>query len=104
VLPASQVSFVREVLKGTYDASRPIFQATIPTMPPPAMVTTYTPLSVVVNVDLAPGFLAASLTRDSDLFLRAPTGEITGTTAAVAAFQITSSLLLLQLQFKDGMP
>jgi len=103
VLPVSQVSFLREVQKGAYDASQPIFQATIPTMPP-AMVTTYTPVSVVVNVDLAPLVLAANITQDSDLFLRGPTGEITGTTAAVANFQITSSLLLLQLQFQDGMP
>jgi len=103
VLPTSQVSFVREQLKGSYDASRPIFQATIPTMAP-QMVTTYTPLSVVVNVDLAPGVLAADINEDKDLFIRAPTGEIMGTTNAVTALQITTSILLLQLQFTDGMP
>jgi hypothetical protein len=104
VLPASQVSFLREPLKGGYDASRPIFQATIPTMAPPPMVTTYTPLSVVVNVDLAPGFQAVDINEDKDLFVRAPTGDIIGTTSAVATFQITTSILLLQLQFTDGMP
>jgi len=104
VLPTSQVSFLREPLKGGYD-SRPIFQAIIPTMPPPpppSMVTTYTPLSVVVNVDL--NGPAANITKDSDLFLRGPAGDIIGTTSAVATFQITTSILLLQLQFTDGMP
>lgn len=102
VLPTSQVSFVREPLQGSYDARRPIFQAAIPTMPPP--LATYTPLSVVVNVDLAPATLASSITGDSDLFMRGPRGEIIGTTPAVAQFQITSSILLLQLQFMEGMP
>lgn len=104
VLPTSQVSFVREAQKGSYDATRPIFQAVIPTMPPPPMITTYTPLSVVVNVDLATGFQAALIDEDSDLFVRAATGEIIGTTNAVAQFQITAATLLLQLQFTDGMP
>jgi hypothetical protein len=104
VLPTSQVSFVREVLKGSYDATRPIFQAVIPTMPPPPMITTYTPLSAVINVDLAPGFPASGITQDSDLFLRAATGEIIGTTPAVAQFQTTAATLLLQLQFTDGTP
>ena len=103
VLPASQVSFVREQGK-IYDATRPIFQATIPAMPAPPMVANYTPLSVVVNVDLNPTIQASTITRDSDLFTRSATGDITGTTAAVAAFQITTSILLLQLQFTDGMP
>jgi hypothetical protein len=104
LLPTSQVSFVREQGKGTYDATRPIFQATIPTAPP-STVTTYTPLSVVVNVDLAPNISASTITQDSDLFVRSSTGAITGTnTTNVATFQVTSSLLLLQLQFAEGAP
>lgn len=104
VLPTSQVSLLREPLQGTYDATRPIFQATIPTMPPPTTVTTYTPLSVVINVDLALNTPATNITQDSDLFMRGSAGEIIATTSNVAQFQITSSLLLLQLQFTDGMP
>jgi hypothetical protein len=103
VLPVSQVSFLRDPGK-IYDAAHPVFQATIPTMPPPPMVTNYTPLSVVVNVDMAPGTPASTITRDSELFTRSATGDITGTTAAVAGFQITTSIQLLQLQFTDGMP
>lgn len=104
VLATSQVSFLRQQLQGTYNPARPIFEATIPTMPPPPMTTTYTPLSVVVNVDLAPPTMASSINRDSDLFIRSPAGEIMGTTPAVAQFQVTTSVLLLQLQFMDGLP
>ncbi len=103
LMPTSQVSFLREPGK-IYDTTRPIFQATIPTVMPPAAMPNYTPLSVVVNVDLAPTFPASTITKDSDLFTRSSTGAITGTTAAVTAFQVTTSIQLLQLQFMDGMP
>jgi len=103
LMPTSQVSFLREPQK-IYDTTRPIFQATIPTVMPPPLMPSYTPLSVVVNVDLAPGFPASMITKDSDLFMRKPTGEITGTTSAVMSFQVTTSIQLLQLQFMDGMP
>lgn len=103
VLPTRQVSFLREPGK-IYDPTSPIFQAVIPTMPPPSMITTYTPLSVVVNVDLAPAVPASTITSDSDLFMRSASGAIIGTTPMVAQFQITSSIQLLQLQFMDGLP
>jgi hypothetical protein len=102
-VPTSQVALLREAMKATYDPTRPIFQAKIPTMPP-GMRATYTPLSVVVNVDLAPGVAATSITRDSDLFTRSMTGAMTGTTAAVAAFTITTTTLNWQLQFAPGAP
>lgn len=102
-VPTSQVSLLREAMKATYDPARPIFQAKIPTMPP-GMRATYTPLSVVVNVDLAPGITAASITRDSELFTRSMTGAITGTTAAVAAFTITTTTLNWPIQFAAGAP
>jgi hypothetical protein len=102
LMPTNQVSFLREPGK-IYDTTRPIFQATIPAVMPPAAMPNYTPLSVVVNVDLAPGSSASTITKDSDLFTRSATGAITGTTAAVTAFQVTTSIQLLQLQFMDGM-
>ena len=101
--PTSQVSYVREALGPGYDTERPIFQATIPTAPP-GMSANYTPLSVVINVDLAPGVPASQIVRDSDLFIRSPEGEITGTTRAVSRFQVTDMSLVLQLQFADGQP
>lgn len=105
VLPAMQVSFLRAADGGSYDATRPIFQATIPTAAPPPDSTTanYSPVSIVINVDLST--TATSITQDSDLFERDPiTGDIMGTTGNVAHFEITSSILFLQLQFVDGMP
>jgi len=103
LMPTKQVSFLREPQK-IYDTTRPIFQATIPTVMPPTAMPNYTPLSVVVNVDLAPNVTADTITKDSDLFIRSSTGAITGTTGNVAAFQVTTSIQLLQLQFTDGMP
>jgi len=101
--PTSQVSYLREARGAGYDTTRPIFEATIPTEPA-AMRASYTPLSVVVNVDLAPTVLATTIVRDSDLFTRSPDGDITGTTEAVSQFQITATSLVLQLQFADGQP
>lgn len=102
LMPTSQVSFLREPGK-IYDTTRPIFQATIPTTTPPAAMPNYTPLSVVVNVDLVSAS-AGTITKDSDLFIRSSTGAITGTQPVVATFQVTTSIQLLQLQFTDGMP
>jgi hypothetical protein len=102
-VPTSQVAFLREPMKATYDATRPIFQAKIPTMPP-AMRANYTPLSLVINVDLAPGITADLITQDADLFTRSSSGAITGTTANVALFTPTTAALVLQLQFEDGRP
>ncbi|HEX7842893.1 MAG TPA: hypothetical protein VF469_35710, partial [Kofleriaceae bacterium] len=101
LLPTNQVSFLREQKQGTYDATRPIFQATIPTSKPQTSAN-YTPVSVVVNVDLAPGTFATSIVKDDDLFMRSPTGAITGTTSAVLQFTVTGDSRDLQLQFGDG--
>lgn len=100
LLPTSQVSFLREPQQGAYDATRPIFQATIPTSPP-QMVANYTPVSIVVNVDVAMG-AAATITSDSQLFTRSATGAITGSNAGVLQFTVTTTALDLQLQFEDG--
>ena len=103
-LPTNQVSFLRESNKPAYDSTRPIFQATVPAAPPTTSKANYTPLSVVVNVDLPPGITAMSITSDSDLFTRDQNGAITGTTDKVQAFQVTSSILVLPLQFTEDAP
>jgi hypothetical protein len=103
LLPTSQVSFLRESDKPEYDASRPIFQATIPAKPP-GMAESYTPLSVVINVDLVPLTPADSITADSDLFIRDDDGAIVSTTPRVRQVQITTSMLVLPIQFEEGEP
>ena len=100
-LPTNQVSFLREDHEVAFDVARPIFQAVIPTTPPTATAN-YTPLSVVVNVDLEPGVVAASITQDADLFVRSSSGDLMFTSPHVARFEITSSILLLPLQFQTG--
>ena len=85
------------------DTTRPIFQATVPAAPP-TMKANYTALSVVVNVDLKPGVLASSITSDGDLFMRDQNGAITGTTDKVQTLQVTSSILVLPLQFAEDAP
>jgi hypothetical protein len=103
LIPASQVSLLREAMAASHDATRPIFQATIP-VEPPAMRANYTPASVVIQVDLAPGVTAAAITRDDELFTRNAMGAITGYTALVTRFEITTRTVNLQLQFADGAP
>lgn len=103
LVPTSQVSFLREMGKAAFDAGRPIFQAVIPTAPPADRTANYTPIGVVVDVDLAENVTAASITSDGDLFTRTA-GAISATTPKVASFQVTGAFLMLPLQFKDGAP
>jgi hypothetical protein len=98
--PSNHVSFLREASGVSYDASRPIFQAAIPTEARPS----YTALSVVVLVDLAPGVAAEDIDSDADLFVRGPDGSIVATLETVARFQISAMSLLLPLQFAEGAP
>ena len=104
LLPTSQVSFLRESNKPAYDANRPIFQTIVPAKPTGMAPEKYTPLSVVINVDLAPGTAAASITADSDLFDRDDDGVIVSTTNRVQQIQITTSLLVLPIQFQEDAP
>lgn len=97
---ASNVSFLREARAASFDLARPIFQATIPT---PALPI-YTPLSAIINVDLAPGVQATAITRDGDLFTRSPSGVIIGTSERVSHFEVTDQVFFFQLQFMEGMP
>lgn len=103
LLPTSQVSFLRDPRGAGFDATRPIFQATVPTAAPPPMMPNYTPLSVEVDVDLSSGS-AAGITADGQLFTRDDTGSITMTSADVGHFEVTGRSSLLQLQFRKGMP
>jgi hypothetical protein len=104
ILPTSQVSFLREAGKPAFDISHPIFQANIP--PAPAQTSpNYTPVSVVVNVDLVAGRNVTDIHRDSDLFTRDMVGNIVSANPSnVAQFTITSRLLDLQIQFAEGSP
>jgi len=105
-LPTRQVSFLRESNKPAYDATRPIFQATVPTASPPTTPpASYTALSVVINVDLVSTMPAAMITKDSDLFVRDGAGAIVSTKAgAVQQLQITTSMLVLPIQFTEDAP
>jgi hypothetical protein len=99
-MPTRQVSFVREAPMATY-SPKPIFQATIPTEAPTTDAN-YSPLSVVINVDVLPNTLDM-IKQDSDLFTRGSAGEIIAIkTNNVARFDVTSSMVLWQLQFQDG--
>lgn len=101
LLPTAQVSFLRAAHGATYDPTRPIFQATIPTAPA-TVAPTYTPLSQAVDVDLAEGVDPTTITRDDQLFVRTPAGAIQSTTRLVTRFQVTSDIQILQLQFAEG--
>jgi len=103
LLPTSQVSFLRGQSDPGYNTARPIFQASVPTGPP-GTNPNYTPVSVVINVDLVPNVMATTITRDSELFMRSATGAITGALPMVQQFTFTGATLDLQLQFAEGAP
>lgn len=103
ILPTMQVSLLRGPDDLMFDAARPIFQAQIQTAPPPpdTKVTLYTPLSTVVNVDLKDEAATSTITSDAQLFDRAA-GKVVG--ANVDRFEVTSTVLLMPLQFTPGAP
>ena len=95
-IPTNQVSFLRQAGKAVFDSTRPVFQATLG-------ATNYTPLSVVVNVDLAQGQDPTQVTSDNQMFARGTTGAITDySNPPVSEFNITTQLQLLQLQTAEG--
>jgi hypothetical protein len=102
LLPSSQVSFLRKFGDADYDRTRPVFQALLPT---PAMPN-YTPVSIVVKVDLTASVVDPRTMNDATLFTRsAMTGQImTARTENVLNFVVTSETLDLQIQFVGGMP
>jgi len=103
LVPTNQVSFLRAQGEGGYLQTRPIFQANVPIAAPMGSAN-YTPLSVVVNVDLAPNTTSASVTSDGQLFTRGTNGAITGTKPEVLQFTVTTTQLDLQMQFSEGSP
>lgn len=104
LLPTSQVSFLREAGKPSYDPARPIFQATVPTAPL-GPNPSYTPVSMIVHVDLVRGINATDIHKDGDLFTRSTTGDIVSADVnKVAQFLVTSQLTDLQIQFSEGAP
>jgi hypothetical protein len=102
LLPTSQVSFLRKPTEANYDRTRPVFQATLPT---PAMPG-YTPVSIVVNVDLTAAGAADPSINDAKLFTRSPmTGQIMSVNSInVLNFAVTSETLDLQIQLTEGKP
>lgn len=104
IQPTYQVSFLREQgVSASYDPDRPVFQVAPPTDETMAQTTlTYTPLTTVVNVDLMNGHHVTDITSDDQLFVRNSKGAITSTTAAVAAFQITTTVILDEQQYTAG--
>jgi hypothetical protein len=102
LIPTSQVSFLRAQGEGAYNQARPIFQASVPTAQP-TTTANYTPLSVVVNVDLT-GTSASSITSDTALFIRGSNGAIIGTKPEVLQFTVTTTQMDLQMQFSEGVP
>lgn len=102
-VPAGQATVMRESMAVAFLAT-PVFQWSVPAAPP-AMAHNYTPLATRIEVQLAPGVVAAdSVHGDADLFRRAGNGNITAVTALVASFEITERVENLQLQFTEGEP
>lgn len=103
LLPTSQLSFLRKAPETAFNMTRPVFRAGIPAMPPGPNAGNYTPLSAVIQVDLSPTAVATDIMSDEDLFVRSG-GMITGVTENVQQFLITNTLVVWQLQFKEGEP
>ncbi|HEX8114577.1 MAG TPA: hypothetical protein VF516_42900 [Kofleriaceae bacterium] len=104
LLPTSQVSFLREAGTPTFDRAHPIFQATIPTSPP-GTSPNYTPVSLVVYVDLVQPLKPTDIHKDSELFTRSASGDIVSADLSkVAQFTVTTKLTDLQIQFAEGAP
>jgi hypothetical protein len=100
-VPTRDVSFLRAPRDVNFNLGNLIFQATVPTMPPPATgAANYSALSRVIEVDLADN--AEAITSDGQLFLRNGFGQLTMTTANVERHEVTTDILVLQLQFTAG--
>ncbi|HEX3762459.1 MAG TPA: hypothetical protein VHW23_27345 [Kofleriaceae bacterium] len=101
LLPTRQVSFLRGPGDPDFDRTRPIFQATAPAAAPTDTTTNYSAASIEVDVDVRVS--RTSITSDGALFVRTATGDIMTTdTGNVLTFTVTTHILDLQLQLKDG--
>ncbi|HET7501853.1 MAG TPA: hypothetical protein VFK02_12640 [Kofleriaceae bacterium] len=101
-VPTNQVSFLRAAGTASFDTTRPVFQATIPAAPPATSTASYTPLCVVVDVELASTTMPTMILADDQLFERTPGGDIKMAQPGVGSFQVTTSILLLPIQFTEG--
>lgn len=94
------------ILPTTPDA-QPVFQVTIPTVPPvltpPA--PNYSPLCQDVTVRLATGVQPSDITSDTDLFRRAANGTMNGYRPDnVASYTVGTVVNNIQIQFTEGLP
>ncbi len=102
-LPTAHASVVREGNAVAFKPE-PVFQLAIPAAPP-EMTFNATPLVFRVEVQLAPGVVAADAVHgDADLFTRSGSGAITATTALVDDFEITDRVDNWPMQFTEGEP
>lgn len=100
MLPTRDVSFIRKQREADYNLARPVFQAA-PSASPGGV--TYSALTRVIRVDLDS---TTDITSDAELFNRDPvTGAIMTSIAPVLLHEITTTTLVLQLQFPgDQLP
>jgi hypothetical protein len=101
-MPAGQASVVREAGQVRFGAA-PIFQYGVPAEPAGESFN-WTPLVTMVEVDLADGIVDDTIAADADLFTRSMTGSITGMTASVDRFTVTTTNRNLPIQFEEGWP
>lgn len=101
-IPMAQVSTVREAGAVKY-SDKPIFQLGIPAEVP-VDAYNYTALVNVLEVELATGVTAASLTGDADLFTRSMTGSISAMKPVVESFEVSETVRNWPSQFVEGEP
>lgn len=101
-MPLGQASVVREAGQVRF-GSAPIFQYGVPAEPAVDGFN-WTPLVTMIEVDLAAGVVDDTIAADADLFVRSMTGSITGMTALVERFTVTTTVRNLPVQFEEGWP
>jgi hypothetical protein len=102
-VPTGQASLLRAAGEAAAKET-PIFQLGVP-LEAPSDGYNYTPVTVIVEVDLANGAGDPDeLDDDAELFERSGSGAITGVTTAVDDFEVTETIRNLQLQFEGGAP
>jgi hypothetical protein len=102
-VPTGQASVLQEGMAVAF-LPAPVFQFAVPAMPAGTSAN-YSPLSIRIEVRLAPGVVAADEVHgDADLFTRSGSGSVTATTARVGSFTVTEQIENLPLQFEEGLP
>lgn len=101
-IPMGQASVVREDGAVAF-GKEPIFQFAAPAEAPSDGFN-YTAMVTMVEVDLATGVAADAVAADADLFTRSGSGAITGITANVERFAVTTTIRNWPMQFEEGAP